>query len=376
MDRADAIIVGGGIAGLAVAHHLTRAGVRRVCLLEREPLLASHSSGRNAAIFRPLDCVPGVTELAGRSRMLLDALFAESGDTWLDRTGLLFVAPYARRLDGLKAVARRCGVPYEILRRADVQLAVPTLAGGEAAWGLMVPDAGVLDGHAIVTLLARSVRAAGARVVPGAGVRCVRASSARVEGVELESGERLAADVVVIAAGAWASSLGASCGAALPLTPLRRHLAQLDVALARTSPIVWGTTDHVYFRPESGGALASPCDEQPWPPGVPPVAAAALERLAHKLACLAPALGRGRVRRAWACLRTSAPDRKAVAGEDPRIRGLFWLAGLVGYGMTAGMAAGEIVAELICGRAHSLAAQLSPARLLRECAPPVSPAHA
>ncbi len=61
MTRADVIVVGGGIAGLSVACHLARLGIRRVLLIEREPLLASHSTGRNAAIFRPLDETPGVT---------------------------------------------------------------------------------------------------------------------------------------------------------------------------------------------------------------------------------------------------------------------------------------------------------------------------
>jgi glycine/D-amino acid oxidase-like deaminating enzyme len=364
MDCADVVIVGGGIAGLAVAHHLAQAGVRQVRLLERETLLASHSSGRNAAIFRPLDTIPGVGELAERSRVLLDALLDEEHGGWLRRTGLLLVASSPTGLDDLRELARHSRLAHEILERRDIESVVPSLAGGGAAHGLFLPDAGVVDIHATVTALARSARAGGAQLMTGTGVRCVRANRGRVEGVELENGDRVPADVVVIAAGAWASGLGVSCGAELPLTPLRRHLVQLEVELAKATPVVWSVGEEVYFRPESGGVLASPCDEEPWSPGVPPVAVAALEGLAGKLGRLAPALGRGFVRSAWACLRTSAPDRVLVAGEDPRIGGLFWLAGLGGYGMTGGMAAGEIVAALICGRTHPLASQSAPSRLL------------
>ncbi|HBH01037.1 MAG TPA: hypothetical protein DDZ42_03785, partial [Candidatus Rokubacteria bacterium] len=119
-------------------------------------------------------------------------------------------------------------------------------------------------------------------------------------------------------------------GAPLPLVPLRRRLARLGgvAPVDARGPVVWALGDECYFRPESGGVLASPCDETPWPACLPPHEPRALERLARKLGALAPPLGEASVRRAWACLRTFAPDRVVVAGADARVGGLFWLAGL------------------------------------------------
>ena len=88
-----------------------------------------------------------------------------------------------------------------------------------------------------------------------------------------------------------------------------------------------------------------------------------LQDLAGKLGRLAPGLEFASVRRAWACLRTFAPDRVLVAGADPAVEGLFWLAGLGGSGMTIGVAAAEVVATLIRGGKHPLATTLAPARL-------------
>ena len=48
MKTADVVVIGGGCMGASVAYHLTRRGITNVLLLEREPMLATGSTGRNA----------------------------------------------------------------------------------------------------------------------------------------------------------------------------------------------------------------------------------------------------------------------------------------------------------------------------------------
>ena len=370
MEQARILIVGGGIAGLSVAYHLGRWSSSSVVLLEREPLLATHSSGRNAGIFRPLEPTPGVLALAGRSRLTLDALFGERS-AWLCPTGGLFVAPDAALLHDLVTLARKAALRHLVLEHPQVAARAPILDGGDAIVGLLAPGVGIIDIHAVVGRLAEAARTAGVAIATGCEVTRVLARRRRVEGVELADGHTLAAETVVIAAGAWSAALGASCGAQLPLVPLRRHLVSLGVAPEALAPmpVVWRLGDEVYLRCERGGVLASPCDEEEWSPCAPPVDPAALDLLSAKLARLAPQLEAATVRRAWACLRTFAPDRLPVIGPDPRVRGLYWVAGLGGAGMTIGVAAGEMVSALISRRRHPLTAALAPPRLLAgECA--------
>jgi D-arginine dehydrogenase len=373
METADVLIVGGGIAGLSAARALSRAGAGRVRLLERESAPCTHSSGRNAAIFRHLSATRGDLELARQSRDLLDELFGRE-DAWLRRTGLWFAGETEEAIEPLAALAAQQGLPYQRSGEQALEGAVPSLQGGPLRRGLWFADDGVIDIHAVTQALLRSIAAAGAVLSFGVEVARLEVECGRVSGVCLASGERIAAGAVVIAAGAWGASLGASSGAPLPLQPQRRHLAQLDVGapVDPGAPIVWCVGDELYYRPESGGLLVCPCDADPWPPEPPSPAESVLELLAKKLARLTPRLAEASMRRAWACLRTFAPDGVAVVGPDPRLAGLFWLAGLGGHGMTGGMAAGEVLAATFAGREHPLAAMLAPSRGPSRWGPPTS----
>ena len=363
---AEVVIIGGGIAGLATAHHLARAGAGRIVLLEREALLASHATARNAAIFLPVERDEASMRLAARQASLLDELFG--GGAWLDPRGALLVAERAELLESAATAARAGGLACESIGAEALFELVPLLREGRARHALRLPGSGVLDAHAIVAALTASARARGVEVRLVSDVARVLAERGRVAGVALADGSILPTRSLVIAGGAWSETIAATAGLALPLAPLRRHLVWMEAPRAAPElargPIVWAVDDEVYFRAESGGVLASPCDEVPHAPGVPDTDPAALDLLARKLRTLAPRLLEGGVRRAWGCLRTFAPDRVTVAGADPRLAGLAWLAGLGGQGMTLGLAAAEVTAAAVLGAPHALATALGPARLL------------
>lgn len=366
----DVIIVGGGVAGLSAAALL--APHVRVLLLEREPLLASHASGANAAIHRPLEHDAFSARLARRSRELLREL---CGDSVLDGSGLLLVSQHAEPIELLAREAAAEQLHSRVLAQAALTQRVPALGAGQIAHGLLLIDGGVLDLHKLISSLAARARESGALLRTAAEVAQLERAGheQRISGVRLASGQRISAAVVVIAAGAWSAGLGAALGLDLPLTPLRRHLVQLrnpPGVAASAQPVVWRLEDEVYFRPESGGLLASPCDETAWSADTPVNDPAALTLLAQKLERAAPGLVQAQVQRAWACLRTFAPDRELVIGADPRAPGLHWLSGLGGRGMSVAPAAAELLTQqIVHGQVSSAAARFGIGRLLEPTEP-------
>jgi D-arginine dehydrogenase len=348
MARPDIVVIGGGIAGLSIAWQLALRG-RKVTLLEQAPQLCTHSSSRNAAIWLPFDDNLTTAPLARRSAEIFDDLIG-SREGWLATRGALVVSGRDSELDGAERGLAAAGLKSRRVGPQEIVELSPGLAGGPELRGIHAGGAGVLDIHAMTEALGAAARRTGCVIRLASEVQGISVVGGRVTAVQLTDGDRIAVGQVVIAAGAWAANLGASCAPGLEITPLRRHLVQLKARPAAAGLTVWRMDDEVYFRPESHGVLASPCDERPSAPCLPSSDDAALETLAQKLEGFAPGLADAEVLRYWACLRTFAIDRELVLGPDARVQGLSWFAGLGGRGMTVGAAAGEWCAEMIEGR--------------------------
>ena len=331
---ADIVIVGAGIAGAATAYHLGRCGVRGVVVLDKEPAAGEHSTGRNAAILREHLRNPQRRALAAASATVIRS--GEFGE-FLAVGGMIIGEGDCR-----DEAADHC-----------------PLAAGLGTWR---PNDGVLDASG---MLAKFLR--GQDVRYGTAVEEWRPAP---EGVVLStSAGPMRARVLVNAAGPWAGTFGR-----LPLTPLNRHIYVTGPmpSVDPDWPYVWDDVGELYFRPDSGGLLLSPCDEEPQPPGDYPVNPEVVELLAEKLARHQPKLADVTVRKCWSGQRTFAADRQFVIGFDPRCPSLFHVAGLGGHGMTTSYAVGQLAADLILGNAAQPENPFDPARLVEGAGGPKS----
>jgi len=337
LERAEVLIVGGGIAGLSTAFHLARSGVRGVVLAEREALPGFHASGRNAGIARQLTGRPEHTALAiqGRERLAQAGLMETRGGILLgaDPGG---AGPLAREAEvfGLEAILAE-GSPYGELKAAE---------------HLRVAGDGIIDIYGLLAACVQGAREGGVSLRFGCPVTVLEADGAGFT-VDL-GGARLRVRTLVNAAGAWAGALGRGAGGLdLAFAPLRRHLAWSREPYPATRPYTWWADRPFYLRPERGGVLLCPCDEGPVdPPGPgaqPRVDAAVLAGLEASRGDLAPGLPELPLARAWAGIRTFSPDRRFVLGPDPVNPRLFWVAGLGGHGMTSGLAVGAWAARAL-----------------------------
>ncbi len=360
------VVIGGGVAGAAVLAALARAGsdAGEVVLLEGATRLGAHSSGRSAAIFRPAVDDPLTRALALRTLSWLEA--AESrplGRRLLDPVGLVVLEgqdladPPPAWAQDLTAAGLA-----EPLDAAGLAERAPHFAPrGARAWWL--PRAGRVAAHALVQTLVQEAERHGARVETGARVAGLLTEDGRVTGVRLADGAQLAAETVVLAAGAWSKALGAAVGAEAQLAASTRHLfvarraahgdrSDPQPAIEPRLPVVWDDAAGFYVRPYDGELLVCACDKEPADPdAVAPryTVDQRVERRALELAeaHLAPLGGPLVLSRGWRGLRDVGAGDRPVLGPDPRVPGLAWCAGLGGHGFSIGVAAGEEAARQI-----------------------------
>lgn len=220
-DRTDVLVVGGGVIGLTIARELVRAGRREVVVLEREPDLGRHASGRNsgvlhAGVYYAPDSAKARTCLAGNR--LMRAYCREQGLPVLE-AGKVIVARDEAELPALDELHRRATANGARVRFVDerelAELEPMARTAGRALHSL---DTAVVDPKAVLRSLRAGLEAAGARIATG----CRFLGLAAPDVAETTLG-RIRFARVVNAAGAWCDEVARAfgVGAAYRLIPFK-----------------------------------------------------------------------------------------------------------------------------------------------------------
>jgi D-arginine dehydrogenase len=345
------VIVGGGIAGVATAWGLVQRGATDVVLLERERQLGAHATSKNASILRTFTGEPASTELGLETMAFLVAPPAGFCEVPLvDPVGLVLVP---ETFDPEAFVAWRARKPEGSVVQLEEE-ALRTLAPHYAGYGkgaLLVRDEGHLDTSALFDGLLRVAREGGLEVRLQAKVRDFLRDGERVVGVELEDGESVRGDQLVVAAGGWAQVLARRAGSRQNFEPRRRHLMVTgpEERVDRRWPIVWSERDAFYVRPESGGLMVCACDQDVVDPDDCQELPEVLELIAERATRCLNGFEDAPAAHFWAGMRTFTPDPAFAIGPDPQVPGLFWVAGLGGHGMTTSVGVGRLASGLLLG---------------------------
>jgi sarcosine oxidase len=252
------IVVGAGISGLCSAWQLAKRG-HEVTLLEQGPVPnpLSASGDHHRIIRRAYPAATGYARVISEAYDAWDELWADLGESHYDPRGFLCVSrepgdEAETYLEGMLAG----GYAVDRFDGAEAERRYPFLDGASIRYGFSSPDGGALHCRPIATGLERLIRASGGTIRDRTKVVSVDAEAGTVT---LEEGERLSADRLVVAAGAWvlklfpqlAESLATYRTAVVYLEPPADLKAAWDAAPVILD--VGGETDG-YIIPPTGGA--------------------------------------------------------------------------------------------------------------------------
>jgi glycine/D-amino acid oxidase-like deaminating enzyme len=366
--RPDAIVVGAGIVGAACAWALAREGLR-VLVLEA----GFAGGGATAAAMGHLvvmdDSESQFALTAWSLRLwseLADELPADCED---DPCGTLWLAARDEEMDRVRAKADfylARGVAAEVLDAAQLAAAEPRLRRGLAG-ALRVPgDRVIYPPNAVRFLLARAADH-GAELWE-------RFFVSRVGGGVVEGhGERIAAPLVVNAAGAAAPTLTPG----LPIVPRKGHLVITDryPGFCRHQLVELGYLDSAHG---AGQAAAVAFNVQPRATGQVLIGSSrelvgwdrshnhGLERrMIGRAVGFLPQLAGVAALRGWIGFRPATSDNLPLIGPWPESPGLWVAGGHEGLGITTSLATARLLADLVAGRQPEIdPAPFTPARLL------------
>lgn len=343
---ADFGVVGGGIAGASAAWALAEHG--SVVLLEAESRPGIHATGRSAALFHLIYGGPGVQPLSRASMGFFKAPpEGFTGHPLLHARGVLIISRPGQE-SGLAERVAEAPDAYQILDADEALRRWPALRPGYVARAAFDASCADIDVDALHQGFLRGARGRGAII----------RTDARVVGIERDgggwrvstAGGAMSFGRIVNAAGAWADTVGALAGASrLGLQPKRRTAALIDAPPGADAwPMLIDVAETFYAKPSAGRMLLSPAEETDTEPHDAAADDLALAEGVERLEA-ATTLTVARKPVAWAGLRTFAPDRLPVVGEDPALPGFFWLAGQGGFGVQTSPATAALLASAVTG---------------------------
>lgn len=334
-------MIGAGLVGLASAAALAERGVSVTLLADiRRGEASPAAAGMLAPSVEHYDGPAREFAFAARDRYpsFLAHLAGRTGiEVPLNRLGILQLA-----LDGVEATALSAIAPPTARWLDGPALRALEPALSHAVGAYFHPEDGAVNNlvlmRALKALLGRHPK--------------VRVTSGAASSVELSPhggtvrtgvGERIAADCIVLAAGAWAPEI-LGLPRSIPIEPVRGQMMSLAASPVRH--VVYGANGYIVPRGDGRTLVGSTMERVGYDAGTTP------EGLAHVRAvgeAICPALARARLLNPWAGLRPVTPDQQPIIGPDPVTPSLLYACGHSRNGVLLAPLTGDCIAALASG---------------------------
>ena len=383
IERLDTVVIGAGVVGLAVARALAQAG-RDTLVLDAAEGIGTETSSRNsevihAGIYYPQGSWKAQLCVAGRHALY--AYCAERGVPHR-RCGKLIVATEGGQIDtlrGIQAKARANGVEnLELITRAQAQALEPEV---ECVAALLSPSTGIVDSHAFMLSLQGDAEHAGVVFAFHSPVRRARVVD---DGIVLWVGDAAAPEAeptafharcVVNCAGLHAPALAARIEGLAPAHVPTPYYAKGNyftlTGRARFSRLIYPVPQPgglgVHLTLDLQGQARFGPDVQ-WVDGIDyGVDPRRADAFYAEVRRYWPALPDGALQPGYAGIRPKIAGAQAPSldfrFDGPRqhgVPGLINLFGIESPGLTASLAIGELVADMVAGRSDGIACNAAP----------------
>jgi sarcosine dehydrogenase len=361
-DRAQIVVIGGGIIGCSTAYHLARDHKADVILLEQGQL-TSGSTWHAAGLVGQLRSSASITKVLKYSVDLYKRLDQETGlETGWKMSGCLRLATNQDRWTEyrrLATTAQSFGMDMHLLSPQEAREMFPLMQVDDLVGASWLPTDGQASPSDITQSLAKGARMHGAKIFEHVRVTGFDMKGGRILAVKTDKGD-IACEKVVNCAGQWARQVGAMAGINVPLQPVKHQyvITEKMDGLSSDAPTIRDPDRRTYFKEEVGGLSFGGYEPNPqgWTTGdVPGDFEFQLfdddydHFEQHMIEAIArvPALENVGVKQMINGPESFTPDGNFILGPAPECVNMFVGAGFNAFGIASGGGAGWVLAQWV-----------------------------
>ncbi|MDQ3226231.1 MAG: FAD-binding oxidoreductase [Chloroflexota bacterium] len=352
---AEAVIIGAGIMGCAIAHALAERGLTEVVVLERDQIGRGATADAAGGVRQQFSTETNI-RLARESVRVWETFAERFGrDIGLRQQGYLFLLTDPAEEPVFRAnlaLQNGLGVPSRWVSPEEIAALNPHVVRDDVIGGAFCPADGWCDTYGATIGFAQAARALGVRIAEETPVTDILIEGDRVRGVRTARGD-VSAPLVVIAAGPQTRGVGAMAGVELPIDPYRRmsFITEPFAALPQSLPMTIDFASGLYFHPESRGFLFGMGNRAEPSTTNKTVDEGWMATTVEALVARVPAFAEASILRGWAGFYEVTPDDNPLLGWTGGADGLAVAAGFSGHGFMLGPAIGRCMAEMFLGGA-------------------------
>jgi len=354
VKTADAVVIGGGISGAAIAYSLLKNGMKDVVLIEKD-YIAAGATGRCGAGIRQqwgteMNCI--FSKYSSEAFENATEELQYEGDIEYHQGGYLMLISTEPEMEQMKkniALQNSLGIESKLLNLDEALEIVPFLNTD----GLLGCTFHQKDGHLnpfhTNQAYANATKRLGGKIYLYTTVTGIDVENGKIKGVQTDKGY-ISTPIVVNAAGGYSMQIADMAGVKLPLYSERHQILVTEPVEPILDPMVMSFSLNLYCQqvPHGSFIMGQTGKNEPrdlninssWD---------FLDDMTSTITKVLPPLKNLRLLRQWAGLYNMSPDKQPIYSAIKEVEGFYVAAGYSGHGFMFGPATGQVMAELILG---------------------------
>ena len=350
-NKADVVIIGGGVNGCSLAYLLARKGVD-VVVVEKNYLSAGATGACGAGIRQQWSTREN-TELAIKSVKIFEKLSKELGEDIEFRQGGYLIAIHdnndMKQAEKNVDMQRSLGLNVDILKANEINDIVPILdvKGMHAIGATFCPTDGNANPFKTTFAFANAAIKNGAQIYTHTEAFDIKTNKKSINAVKTDRGT-IKTNTVVNAAGVWSKRIAEMLNVKLPNVPFRKEIMATERLKPMFEAMVISFKDGIYFSQQKEGQIVGGIPIPAEKSGYRTILTFSfMEHMPKTLIRYAPVLKHVNMLRHWAGFYDITPDARPILGEVKKVKGFIQCHGFSGHGFMLSPMVTKILADFI-----------------------------